>query len=210
MILRSSSRVSGWPQCPLYPQKRTLPQRKQMSALRQKRTFLPGFRAVSARSFRGRPNTQPSGEATERWDVHWYGIGARFPAILASRPVSPPTFPAAHRRSSRAIGSCCPLPRRRASLSSKSRRLSILAADSKRCASCPRGVQPRECRGSQPSHCSGAGRPAFHMKWAMRIQRPSNVSGSITFPHSPISANVPSTSTIGSRRRGTRSASSSA
>ena len=35
----------------------------------------------------------------------------------------------------------------------------------------------------------------------MRIQRPSKEPGSITFPHSPISANVPSTSTIGSRRR---------
>jgi len=107
-----------------------------------------------------RRNRGPSGEATEQWDVLRYGKGAGLLAVAASPLGSPPTPPGARRQSSRATGSCCPLPRRRASLSSKSRRLSILAADSKRCASCPRGVQPRECRGSQPSHCSGAGRPA--------------------------------------------------
>jgi len=50
VILRSSSRVSGWPQCPLYPQKRTLPQRKQMSALCQSGHSSP----VSVRSARAR------------------------------------------------------------------------------------------------------------------------------------------------------------
>src|ERR1700747_2807776 len=66
------------------------------------------------------------------------------------RPGSRATFSAhrARRRLSRAVGSCCPSPRRRASSSSKSRRHWILVSGSKRCASCPLGGQPGGCRAS--------------------------------------------------------------
>jgi hypothetical protein len=46
-ILRASSRVSAWPQCLLYPQKRTSLSVIAMSALCQKRTMLYG-RVMSA------------------------------------------------------------------------------------------------------------------------------------------------------------------
>jgi hypothetical protein len=76
----------------------------------------------SACRFPARPNTRPSGETTGRWDVHRYGYFACLQTVVASRSASPPMSPAARRRSSRAIDSCYPSPRRRASSSSKSRR----------------------------------------------------------------------------------------
>src|SRR2546422_6442889 len=56
-----------------------------------------------------------------RSDVHWYGNFACLQTVVASRQASPPTSPAVRRQSSRATGSCYPLPRRRVSSSSKSR-----------------------------------------------------------------------------------------
>ena len=98
--------------------------------------------------FPGRQNAPPSGDATGQWDVHRSGKGARLSAVVASRSASSPTPPAVRRPSGRATGSCYPSLRRRALSSSKSRRLWILVAGSKRRASCPRGVQPKGCRAS--------------------------------------------------------------
>jgi len=91
---------------------------------------------------------RPRGEATGRSDVHRYGIASCSSAVAASRAASPPKSPAAHRGSSRATGSCYPSPRRHGSSSSKSQRHWKLVAGNKRRASCPLGVQPRECRDS--------------------------------------------------------------
>jgi hypothetical protein len=86
-------------------------------------------------------NAQPSDEAIASSDVHWYAACPYCP-LAASRAVSPPMSPAARRRSSRATDRCCPSPRRRELSSSKSRRLWILGAGSKRCTSCAHRVQP--------------------------------------------------------------------
>jgi hypothetical protein len=97
--------------------------------------------------FPSRPNTRPSGETTGRWDVHRYGTAPHpdcLETVVASRSASPLTSPAARRRSSRATiaaihrldaANCDPV-----SLED----FGSLVAGSKRCASCPPGVQPRE------------------------------------------------------------------
>jgi hypothetical protein len=96
-------------------------------------------------------------EATVRWGVrpatpvstlanrYWYGC--RY-TLVASRPASPPTSLAAHKRSSRGGDSCYPLPRHLAQWSNRSRTPWSLVGGSRRYASCLLGVQSRESRAS--------------------------------------------------------------
>src|SRR6267378_343079 len=117
----------------------------------RRQTFRPGYslwcrNEVSGCQCSDRQNARPSGETTERWDVHRYGNSAYLLTVAASLSASPPTFPGARKRSSRATDSCYPSPRRRELWSSRSRRHWIPAAGSKRCASCPPGAQSREWR----------------------------------------------------------------
>jgi hypothetical protein len=107
-----------------------------------------------AGGYRGCRSVRPSRETTGRWDVHRYGYFACYWTVVASRPASPPTSPAAHRRSSRATGSCYPSPRRRVSSSSMSRRHWILVSGSKRCAS-----MPTRFLGRVPGHLPASAKP---------------------------------------------------
>src|SRR5579872_1323238 len=113
-----------------------------------KKPGLKGKKSVSGCRFPGRPNTRLSGEATERWGVHRYGNFACPQIVVASRPASPPTFPAFRKPSGQASDNCYPFPRHRGPSSSMFRTHRILAAGSKRCAFYPSGVLPRECRAS--------------------------------------------------------------
>src|SRR5450432_4450674 len=94
----------------------------------------------------GQFSRAPKGAATGQGDAHRHASCPCPLAVAANRPANPPTAPAARRRLDRATDSYCPSPPRPELSSSKSRRLGFLVLSSKRGASCPPGVQPRESR----------------------------------------------------------------